>query len=117
LIRTGPMSGVATRLLAANDVEEMAIFWTGRQAVPQVAAVAAVRAIKHVRVWGRDAKQARDVAARIEKELEIPAGVAPSIAAAAEGIRIITTATRSGELFLTAKMLAPGARINAVGAI
>ncbi len=116
-IRTGAVSGVATRLLALDDVEEMAIFGTGRQALPQVAAVAAVRPIKRVRVWGRNREHARDVAAGIEKDLEIRAEVFPSVAAAVDGVRIITTATRSREPFLTAAMVTPGAHINAVGAI
>src|SRR5207244_6221008 len=83
----------------------------------QVAAVAAVRAIKHVRVWGRNAEHASEVAARIEKELEVGADVVSSVAAAAEGVRIITTATRAREPFLTGGMVARGAHINAVGAI
>ncbi len=116
-IRTGAVSGVATRLLAAEDADEMAIFGTGRQALPQVAAVAAVRPIKHVRVWGRKPEHASDVAARIERALEIRADVAPNVAAAASGVRLITTATRSREPYLTAAMVAPGAHINAIGAI
>src|SRR5439155_26373347 len=39
-IRTGAVSGLATRVLAPQDAEEMAIFGTGRQALPQVVAVA-----------------------------------------------------------------------------
>lgn len=116
-IRTGAVSGVATRLLAAEDAEEMAIFGTGRQALPQVAAVAAVRPIKHVRVWGRKPEHASDVAARIERVLEIRADVAPNVAAAAHSAHIITTATRSREPYLTAAMVAPETHINAVGAI
>jgi ornithine cyclodeaminase/alanine dehydrogenase-like protein (mu-crystallin family)/gentisate 1,2-dioxygenase len=116
-IRTGAISGVATRALAAPDADEMAIIGTGRQALPQVAAVAAVRPLRGVRVWGRTREHAREVAAGIEKELEIRAEVSPSVAAAVKGARIITTATRSREPFLTADMVAPGTHINAIGAI
>src|SRR5437667_1373219 len=37
-MRTASASGVATRLLAAEDADELAVIGTGRQALPQVAA-------------------------------------------------------------------------------
>ncbi|HEX9407398.1 MAG TPA: AraC family ligand binding domain-containing protein [Thermoanaerobaculia bacterium] len=116
-IRTGAVSGVATRMLAAPDADVMAIIGTGRQALPQVAAIAAVRPLRRVRVWGRSPEHARDVAAAIEKELKIAAEASPSVAAAVKNAHIITTATRSREPFLTSEMVAPGTHINAVGAI
>src|SRR5437762_13381954 len=45
-MRTGGISGVATRWLAAADADELAIVGTGKQALLQVAAVAAVRPLK-----------------------------------------------------------------------
>ena len=44
-MRTGGASGVATRWLAAEDADELAIIGTGKQAITQVAAVLAVRPI------------------------------------------------------------------------
>ena len=54
-MRTGGVSGVATRWLAAPDADELAIIGTGKQAMLQVAAVAAVRPLKRVLVYSPSA--------------------------------------------------------------
>src|SRR5882762_1056255 len=51
-MRTAAASGVATQWLAATNADEFAILGTGKQAIAQVAAVLAVRAIRRVRVFG-----------------------------------------------------------------
>jgi gentisate 1,2-dioxygenase len=115
-LRTAAISGVATRWLAP-DAEEMAIIGTGRQGLPQVAAVAAVRPIKRVRVYGRNEDRRRRLAERVKSELDIEATAFDNVADAVRGVPIITTATRAREPFLTTAMVAPGAHINAIGAI
>jgi alanine dehydrogenase len=50
-LRTGAISGVATRWLAQPEADELAIIGTGKQALAQVAAVDAVRPLRHVRVF------------------------------------------------------------------
>ncbi|MBO0706146.1 MAG: ornithine cyclodeaminase family protein, partial [Candidatus Dormibacteraeota bacterium] len=52
-LRTAAVSGIATRRLATPDADVLAICGTGSQALPQVAAVAAARQLRHVRVFGR----------------------------------------------------------------
>src|SRR6202035_5594925 len=52
-MRTAAASGVATRWLASADADEFAMIGTGKQAITQVAAVLAVRAIRLVRVFSR----------------------------------------------------------------
>jgi hypothetical protein len=107
---------VATRWLAP-EASEMAIFGTGRQALPQVAAVAAVRPIERVRVYGRNEERRRRLADRVTTELGIEAIPFDNVADAARGVAIITTVTRAREPFLSAAMVAPTAHINAIGAI
>jgi ornithine cyclodeaminase/alanine dehydrogenase-like protein (mu-crystallin family) len=58
-MRTASLSSVATKWCALEDADEMAIMGSGHQALPQVAAVAAVRALKRVRVWSRTKKRPR----------------------------------------------------------
>src|SRR3954465_10146431 len=48
--RTAAMTGVGTRRMAASSADELALIGSGKQALPQVAAIAAVRNLKHVRV-------------------------------------------------------------------
>lgn len=116
-LRTGAISGVATRWLSAPEANVMALIGTGRQAVPQAAAVAAVRPLKQIRVFGRDADRREATAARVREELGIEAVASASIAEAVRGAAVITTVTRAREPFLTASMVSEGAHINAVGAI
>ena len=116
-MRTGSASGVATRWLAAEDAAELAIIGTGKQAITQVAAVLAVRPIRRVRVFGRNEERRAQFAARVEKEFEIEAVPASSIAEAVAGASIITVVTRASEPIISASMIKRGAHINAVGAI
>jgi ornithine cyclodeaminase/alanine dehydrogenase-like protein (mu-crystallin family)/gentisate 1,2-dioxygenase len=116
-MRTGAVSGVATRYLAREEAGEMAIIGTGKQALPQVAAVAVVRPLKRVRVYSRTEEHRLQFANRIRDELGIDAVVAASLSEAVKEAPIITTVTRAREPFLTAAMVTEGAHINAVGAI
>lgn len=116
-LRTGAVSGVATRWLSVEGADEMAIIGTGKQAWTQVAAVAAVRPIKRVRVFSRNEEHRRAFAERVKKMLGIDAEASASVEAAVKDVPIITTVTRSREPFLTAAMISPGTHINAVGAI
>jgi ornithine cyclodeaminase/alanine dehydrogenase-like protein (mu-crystallin family) len=116
-LRTGGISGVATRMLAAPDADDMALIGTGKQAIAQLAAVAAVRKLRRVRVFGRDAERRAAFVARVRRTLDLPAEEAVSIEAAVAGASIVTLVTRATTPFLTAAMVARGAHINAVGAI
>lgn len=116
-LRTAAASGVATNLLAAKDADDFAMIGTGKQAITQVAAALAVRSIKRIRVFGRNAERREQFAARVKQEFEIETIAARSIAETVAGASIITVATRAIEPILTAEMIARGAHINAIGAI
>ncbi len=116
-MRTSSASGVATRRLAAPGARKMAIIGTGEQALPQVAAVAAVRPVETVRVFGRDPLRRAAFVKKVEEELGLKAAGLDSVAAAVEGAEIITLATRATEPFLRSTMVARGAHVNAIGAI
>jgi len=116
-MRTASASGVATKWLAADKVDDFAIIGTGKQAIAQVAAVLAVRPIKRVRVFGRNEERREEFAARLRKEFELEVTPARSVAEAVKGAGIITTVTRATEPVLSAEMIDRGAHVNAVGAI
>lgn len=116
-LRTGAASGVATAWLAAEGADELAIVGTGKQALPQVAAVAAVRRLRRVRAFSRDAERREAFARRVREELGLECIAARSVEEAVRDAPIVTTATRATEPFLTGAMLATGAHINAIGAI
>jgi ornithine cyclodeaminase/alanine dehydrogenase-like protein (mu-crystallin family) len=116
-LRTSAMSGLATRWLAAPRACEMALIGAGKQALAQVAAVAAVRKLRRVRVASRNPENAAAFAKRAGAELQLEIEPVPSVAAATKDADIITLVTRATAPFLHSAMVAPGAHINAVGAV
>jgi alanine dehydrogenase len=117
-LRTASIAGLATDMMASPDADEFALIGTGKQALPQLAAVAAVRPLQVARVYSptpehreQFAKQVAD--AGIAVRLELVASVGDAVRNAA----VITTATRAREPFLSSADVAIGAHINAVGAI
>jgi alanine dehydrogenase len=116
-LRTSGICGIATRLLAREDARTLAIIGTGEQALPQVAAVAAVRPLALVRVYSRDAGRRTAFARRVEETLRLEVMATSSVAEAVRGADIVTLVTRATEPFLPAAMVERGAHVNAVGAI
>jgi ornithine cyclodeaminase len=116
-LRTSAIAGVATAVLAAPDADELALCGTGRQSVAQVAAVAAVRPLARVRVFGRDGARREAALARVRDELGLAAEGYDDVDKAVAGAPIVTLVTRAREPFLRAGALARGAHLNALGAI
>jgi alanine dehydrogenase len=115
--RTGGVSGVATRWLAAPDADDMALIGTGKQAMTQLAAVAAVRPLRRVRVFSPNVEHRESFVARAARQLDLPVEAATSVEAATRDASIVTLVTRATAPFLSADMVARGAHLNAVGAI
>ena len=116
-MRTAAMTGVGTARLAREDARRLALIGTGKQALPNAAACAAVRDIEEIRVYSRRLEARTDLAARIEDELGIPATPAASVEEAVADAPIVTAITNATEPFLSAPTIAPGAHVNAMGAI
>jgi alanine dehydrogenase len=116
-LRTAAISGLATRWLSAADADEMAIVGTGRQALKQVEAVQAVRPLRRIRVWSPNAEHRRVFAEQVREATGLPVDVPQTLGEAVHGAPIVTLVTRASEPFLQGDDLAPGALLNAVGAI
>jgi ornithine cyclodeaminase/alanine dehydrogenase-like protein (mu-crystallin family) len=117
-MRTGGISGVATARMAATDADELAIIGTGKQALTQVVAVAAVRSLKRIRVYSPTAENRRAFIGKLEKLFPaIALREAESVEQAVKDAPIVTAVTRAREPIITARMLAKGVHFNAVGAI
>ncbi|HLF28742.1 MAG TPA: ornithine cyclodeaminase family protein [Anaerolineae bacterium] len=115
-IRTAAVSAVATNLLARQDATDLAIIGTGAQARAHLAAMAAVRPIKRVRVASRNFEHARAFADEMTFHVLAPIDPVDSVEAAVIGADIIVTATTAAEPILKREWIAPGAHINAIGA-
>jgi ornithine cyclodeaminase len=117
-MRTGAISGVATARMARPDADKLAIIGTGKQAVTQVVAVAAVRPLKRIRVFSPTPENRRAFIARLERLLPTTELIeSASVEAAVKDAAIVTLVTRAKAPVLTASMIAPGTHLNAVGAI
>lgn len=115
-IRTAAVSAVATNVLARQDATDLAIVGAGVQARWHLAAMAAVRPIKRVRVASRDFERARAFAAEMGFHVLAPIDAVDGVELAVENADIVVTATTASEPVLKREWIIPGAHINAVGA-
>jgi ornithine cyclodeaminase len=116
-MRTAATSGLGTRVMAREDAHTLALIGTGKQAFQQALAVAAVRAITHIRVFGRDPTRRAAMAEMLRDELNVQTQECSRVDEATEGADVVTTITRAAEPVLYGAQLGEGMHINAVGAI
>jgi len=117
IMRTSAISGIATNVLADPDADEMVLVGTGRQAMMQVAAVAASRQIRRLRIWSRTPESLAKFAAQARHLFPFTVEEEPSLQAALADMPIVSLITRAVEPFIDASMFAKGAHVNAAGAI
>jgi ornithine cyclodeaminase len=115
-IRTAAVSAVATRLLAREGAEDLAILGAGTQGVMHLQAMSVVRPIRRVRVWSRTTEHARSLAQLARERFDLHAEVSSTPAQAVERSTIVCTTTASPTPILEGDWLQPGTHINAVGA-
>jgi alanine dehydrogenase len=116
-MRTGGISGVAANWMARQDASVMALAGTGKQALAQVGSMLAVRPIERLQVYSPRPESRRAFVEKARQEFGVDCVDCASIEAACKGAQIITLVTRAEKPFLDARMLEPGAHLNAVGAI
>ena len=114
-IRTAAVSAVATRLLAREDAQELAIIGAGVQARTHLAALACVRSLKHVRVSARNMEHSQRFAREMQPKVSFPLEAVPTNEEAVRGADLIVTATSSLEPVIKKEWVSPGAHINAIG--
>jgi ornithine cyclodeaminase/alanine dehydrogenase-like protein (mu-crystallin family) len=106
--RTAGAAALAARLLARDDASVLAIVGTGVQGHAAARAYTHVRDWKEVRVAGRDAAKAEELAAEA-------GGVARSFEDAVRGAHVVHVCTHSPEPVVRREWLAPGAHVGSVG--
>ncbi len=110
-MRTAAVSALATDLLAPRITPVLAILGSGVQARSHLEALRLVRRFEEVRVWSPTAKHTERFAA------ETGAVVAGSVEQAVREAAVVVTVTSSSEPVVRGEWLAPGAYVNAVGAV
>jgi ornithine cyclodeaminase/alanine dehydrogenase-like protein (mu-crystallin family) len=115
-MRTGAASGVATRYLARENARKLGLIGTGLQARTQLQAIAQVRKLGEIRVFGRDAGRRETFAKEMSEVLKVSVSAATSAEDAVRDADIIVTSTTSTNPVLEGQWLKPGVHINAIGA-
>jgi ornithine cyclodeaminase/alanine dehydrogenase-like protein (mu-crystallin family) len=115
-VRTAAASAVATDVLARADASHLALLGYGEQASAHLDAIAIVRRLSRVTVWGRSPERAgtfcEAAAARTGLRIEPCVTVRDAVAEA----DIVCTVTHARDPILERAWLRPGAHANAVGA-
>ncbi len=114
-IRAAAVSGVATQLLAREEAGDVAIIGSGVQARSHLAAMAAVRPLKRIRVASRTIENARKFATEMTSRYNFPIEPVEGVEAAVKDADLIVTTTTAAEPILQRKWIAPGAHLNVVG--
>jgi ornithine cyclodeaminase len=114
-IRTAAASAVATDALARKDARRLAIFGCGHEAETHIRAIACVRDLEEVLVWGRSPERAAAFVSRMAAETGLNIRFVADGREAARGADIICTVTGSATPILFGDWVAPGAHVNAVG--
>jgi len=114
-IRTGAASAVATDALARPDARTLAVFGCGAQAASHIRALALVRPLQEILVWGRSAERATAFAERMRREVGIPVRAIAAGHEAATAADIICTVTGSRTPVLLGEWVRPGTHVNVVG--
>jgi ornithine cyclodeaminase/alanine dehydrogenase-like protein (mu-crystallin family) len=110
-IRTAAVSGVATRLLAREDAQDLAIVGAGHQAHPHIAAMLEARQFERIRIAARSLESAE----RLASDWPLATAV-DSVEEAVREADVVCTVTNSSEPVLQHEWLKPGTHVNAVGA-
>jgi alanine dehydrogenase len=114
-MRTGAVSGVATKYMARADASVAGIFGAGVQARAQILALAEARALSRAVVYDVVPEQRERFAAEMGGLLGIPVQAVGEARAAVEGCDIIAAATTASEPIFDGHWVAPGTHVNGIG--
>ena len=115
-MRTGAVSGVATKYMARPEAKVAALFGTGVQAFTQVLGVHEARPLTRLLAYSIDPADARKrFAHKITEQTGVPVELVDDPAAAAAHADIVILATTAATPIVDGRWFAPGTHINGVG--
>ena len=115
LRRTAAASALASRNLSPPSASRLLMVGTGQLAPHLIESHALVRPLTEVRIWGRRADRARDLAASLaDRGFDVEA--AADLEAAVRWADIVSCATLSREPLIRGAWLEPGQHLDLVGA-
>lgn len=114
-MRTGAVSGLATRHLAVPQAERVGLLGTGKQAETQLLGVCAARPIRSVWVYSRRQPTCEAFCERMARQSGIEVRAVAGAREAVEDADVVITATNASEPVLAGEWLKPGCHVNAIG--
>ncbi|TAJ23369.1 MAG: ornithine cyclodeaminase family protein [Planctomycetota bacterium] len=114
-IRTGAASGVAVKHMSAPDASVVGMIGTGRQAITQIEAICAVRPVKTVKVFSRDAGKRESFAAEMATRLGVSVVPVATTEECIRGSQIVIAITSAREPVFDGALLEPGTCVVAAG--
>ena len=114
-IRTAAVSGAATRLLAHPDADDLAIIGSGTQARTHLAAMLAVRPVRHVRAWSPTRERLETFVAQASSDHGIAVTAVDTPEEAVRDASLVCTVSGAALPVVRGEWLSPGVHINAVG--
>ncbi len=115
-LRTGAAAGVAAKYLARSDASRVGLVGCGAQAIWQLSALAEVRRLRHVAVWGYRAGEARAFCRRHQGQLAATLVPVSTVQACVRDAQIIVTVTSARGPLVKRPWIASGTHLNAIGA-
>mgnify|MGYP003586923544 CR=1 FL=1 len=115
-VRTGAVSGLATKYLARTDARVHTLFGTGVQARTQAWAVAHARQLDRILLYSVDDEAVKLAFAKeVAEKTGVPTEVAKDAESAVQAADILTLATSATKPIIDGAWLEPGLHINAIG--
>jgi alanine dehydrogenase len=114
-MRTGAASALATRFLARPESHTVGIIGTGRQAVTQLMGLCAVREVRQIFVYSREAEAREYFCQAMARRLNVAVFAVDTAQQAVEYADILVTATTSRDPVVFGKWLSPGCHLNVIG--
>lgn len=112
-IRTGALSGLASKLFSPHEASTLAIIGAGPQSFKQFEAISCVRPIKSVYIWSKSIDHAMKLAHEIPMSFDI--NVVDKLSNAVSEADIISTVTASKNPCIFLNDLKPNVHINLIG--
>jgi alanine dehydrogenase len=117
-LRTGAVSGLATRILSREDSQKVGLIGSGQQAKTMLEAVFTVRKqLDSAKVYSRNPDNAKHFAAEMSTKLGVPVTAVSERRDALREADIVNVATNSSTPVLEWEEIQPGAHVNSVGTL
>lgn len=114
-MRTGGVSGVATRYLARKNARTVGIIGTGAQGRTQIMAVSRVRSIEQVKAYDIAPERCKAFCQEVSEKIKVQATCVGRPEDAVKGSDIVITSSSSKVPVLNGEWLDEGTHVNAIG--